>query len=333
MKERQAKFEGPRIGLGYLQRVLGAANAPLRAVRSSLSAGTSLRIVTCHAEMVDAEAPVHPNANLNDNEYIDMISWLHQSACLFHRDVSLTVLTSPRTSLRGLKVPYQRFDGPFSPASVMYDRARAQLAFIEQYDFSAPMLLLDSDILINANLIELLSRDFDIALTWRRSAVMPLNGGVLILSCRRPEVVRSFFRRYLAIYRQDYTDQMQWFGDQMALRDAVGLTFQEIVEFSDTIVTTAEGASCLLLPVETYNHSPDNRLSEIVEPIRDASVLHFKGERKRLMEPYWHAHLEGLRTPLPFNIRLPWRVRAANAALLALQEAATSEELASASRT
>jgi hypothetical protein len=282
--------------------------------------------------MGGSEFAVHPNANLEMHEYVSMIRWLYQSASLFHENVKLTVLTSARTNLNGIGVTFDRVDGQFNPASVMQDRAVAHVAYLDRCDFSTPILLLDSDILINASLDQLWSRDFDIALTWRMSEVMPLNGGVLFVSNRRPEIVRSFFRRYLSIFQQRYADQAQWFGDQMALRDAVGLSFSELSSRSDTVVITEEGAKCLLLPAHTFNRSPGNRLSKIVKPIRDAAVLHFKGERKRLMKLYWQAHLEGRRSPLPFDLPLPWRWLRARAALLALRQAAVVEERARAAR-
>ncbi len=289
---------------------------------------TPIHIVTSHADMADADSPVHPNANLEISEYIEMIRWLYQSARLFHPKVTMSVITSAHTNLRGLDIPFKRVDCPFSPASIMQDRAAAQVGYLDQFDFSAPLLFLDPDILINGSLSQLASEDFDIALTWRMSEVMPINGGVIFVSGRRPEIIRSFFRRYLAIYQQEYADQKQWFGDQMALRDAVGLNCSQISPQKTQTVKTAEGATCLLLPAHSFNRSPHNRLNAIVEPIKDAAILHFKGERKRLMKLYWQAHLEGLMSPLPFKLPLPWRMSAARAVRAALRRAATAEEMA-----
>jgi hypothetical protein len=52
-----------------------------------------------------------------------------------------------------------------------------------------------------------------------------------------------------------------------------------------------DGVKIRLLPCEQYNFSPENSPRAISRPLRDKAILHFKGERKRLMPLYWEAHL------------------------------------------
>jgi hypothetical protein len=268
---------------------------------------------------------VHPNANLENGEYVSMIGWLFASAQLFHPGSSLALLTSEATDLRGLRVPFTRLNVPAAPATVMLDRARAQLAFLEQYAFARPVLFLDSDMLINGKIGQLFASDFDIAVTVRDNPKMPLNGGLLMMNALRPRAVVEFFRRYLAIFAERYGEQSCWFGDQLALRDAVGLTHAKIPTPDGAIITLVDGARCLLLPESRYNYPPDNAFREIAQPISGPLLLHFKGPRKRLMRAYWESHLLDRTTPLPFGLPLPNRLFAGYSARRRLLEYCAAE--------
>lgn len=49
----------------------------------------------------------------------------------------------------------------------------------------------------------------------------------------------------------------------------------------------------LLLPCERYNHTPGNRYRKVLRPQGERRLLHFKGDRKRLMSLFWHTQLAG----------------------------------------
>ena len=57
------------------------------------------------------------------------------------------------------------------------------------------------------------------------------------------------------------------------------------------VIGEVDGCRILMLPCDTYNFSPDNRFAEVAAYRSDKVILHFKGERKRLMGPYWQAWL------------------------------------------
>jgi hypothetical protein len=81
-----------------------------------------------------------------------------------------------------------------------------------------------------------------------------------------------------------------------------------------------DGCRIRLLPCEVWNFSPDNRLAAIADGLPDKLVLHFKGQRKRLMEPFWSTFLE------PGTRWLPWRrKRAQQEAAERLQQAIAAE--------
>jgi len=234
-----------------------------------------------------------------------MVNMMFASAVAFHPRARRVVLTDPSTSFCGIsrridEIVRSHLDGK----RLMLERARAQLRYVKESRFDGPLVILDSDVLINGSLAHLFEQDFDVAVTWRNHpAGQPINGGLLILNCRRPDVSRHFFEKYVAKYERDYADEhASWFGDQMALRDCVGLSAEELARQD---VVEIDGCRILLLPCDVYNFSPENRMEEINNELSGKLVLHFKGERKRLMEPFWRAWLR------PRTSRWPWvRVQA-----------------------
>ncbi len=255
-----------------------------------------MNFVTFHANRPRGEESVHPNTKLVKKRYMQMIDLMFRSARLFHLEASCTLLTDNSSRINAVTGPYQMLYMPIDYSMLMLSRAEAQLKYIEKADFLQPMVLIDSDILINGCLKPLLHEDFDVALTWRKSASMPINGGVIILNNKRPEVSIDFFRRFVAIYREQYAEQASWYGDQLVLRDMVGLNHRQM---SKSRLVTVDGCKILLLPCDTYNFSPADQLNAISTGLPDKLILHFKGRRKRWMELFWNSYLLPLEKCIP----------------------------------
>jgi hypothetical protein len=135
---------------------------------------------------------------------------------------------------------------------------------------------------------------------------MPINGGFIILNNVRPDASKGFLNRFVSIYRSKYAGQASWYGDQLALRDCVGLRADEM---SAHDIVERDGCRILLLPCSTYNFSPRNLYRAICSPLTDKVVLHFKGQRKRLMAPFWRARLGPAHSRLPWAQFIGWRER------------------------
>jgi hypothetical protein len=268
-----------------------------------------------------ADGP-HPNANLDADGYLRMLDLLFRSARLFHPDAVCTLLTDRATRVDGVRGPWRRVEAPVDHAALMLSRAQAQLQWVEQRDFTRPRALLDSDILLAGPLQALFDGSFDVALTWRANAEMPINGGLLLLDDRRPEAARRFFRRFVAVYRERHAGaNASWYGDQLALRDCVGVALERMAQQSTVEV---DGCRVRLLPCATHNFSPRNSFAAIANGLPGVQVLHFKGQRKRLMRPYWDAFLR------PRESRLPWAALLGRRARRRLQELARAEAAAGA---
>ncbi len=249
---------------------------------------TFAEFVTFHVSLAQGEG-VHPNKTLAHLEYISNIDMMLESAKIHHPDMTAAILTNETTSLEGVSVPFFRFNSEVKAASLMLDRTKAQMGYIEASSFIAPIIILDSDILVNAKLDAVLEKDFDVALTWRDNDEMPLNGGFMILNNRRPELSKQFFRQFAELYIERYSGQADWYGDQLALRDIIGLT---PAEMSAREIVNVGGCRILLLPCEVYNFSPENKYQAISAGLAGKVIVHFKGKRKRLMPLFFQARVK-----------------------------------------
>jgi hypothetical protein len=246
--------------------------------------------VSFHSDRPTGLPGAHPNANLDTAGYRRMLDLLFRSVRLMHEHATCTLITDAATRICGVRGPIRRINGRVDHAALMLSRTEAQAAFVRAFEFDRPLVLLDSDILLNGSLQPLFDEDFDVGLTWRPSTEMPLNGGFMALHNRRPEVSKAFFARFARAYREDFATggNAAWYGDQLALQHCIGLDSNQLAVQP---LIEREGCRIRLLPCETYNFSPDNRFDAIADGLPDKLVLHFKGQRKRLMQPFWDAFL------------------------------------------
>jgi hypothetical protein len=230
------------------------------------------------------------------DEFFDrslMIDLLFRSTSIFHPDSKRVVLTDHATEFSNLKnsVDIQRFS--IDPTRITFSKLVAQINYLEDFDFSSSVVLLDSDILINSNLDDVFEKDFDVAVTYREyHKEMPINAAVILLKRGKKQQALDFLQTLYCCYRDKYPDDA-WFGDQYALIDTIG---QENYLQRCSDIVNANGIKVLLLPCDLYNFSPDDaapaiRFSSIALELKDKKVIHFKGERKKLMTVYWQAYL------------------------------------------
>lgn len=252
---------------------------------------------------------------------MSMIDMMFASARQTEHVLRTVVLTDKNTDFSLCRTPIDSIvRAEINANKLMMERTRTQLSYVESSPFTAPIVILDSDILINAPLKPIFDLDFDVALTWRESKAQPINGGFLILNNMRPDVSRRFFQKFSTIYSERYADQAAWYGDQLALRDCVGLS---IKEYGKRNLIEVDGCRILLLPCDSHNFSPENKYAEIRADRPEKVVIHFKGERKRLMAPYWYAWLKPRKSFSPFVHLRAWQERKS---LVRLVESETKEQ-------
>jgi len=256
-----------------------------------------ITFTTFHIENTTGQAKA-VNSDLNKklrNQYHTLIDLMFRSAKLFHPKCKRAVLSDEQSGFGYLDSSIQVFRNPLEPsAPMMFNRLASQINFVKQHGASTNLVTLDSDILVNGDVEDLFKEDFDIGLTYRLRDDMPINWGVMFISCRNPEKVVAFLEKILAVYRADYFDSEDFWCDQYALMDVID---RERFANRESDWLEIEDIKIKLLPCDTYNHSPENEAQEFTKPLTDRKIIHFKGNRKRFVEDYWNAYLAGQETP------------------------------------
>uniref|UniRef100_A0A7S0MX55 Hexosyltransferase n=1 Tax=Pyramimonas obovata TaxID=1411642 RepID=A0A7S0MX55_9CHLO len=167
----------------------------------------------------------------------DMIKLNFESARLTHPLCRLVILTDTSTpfSLDEMDPPCPTCAGPkvevvrargLDAAEEMVSRLRARIAFLGQERGTHHLVFLDTDMLVVRSLAHVFAEPFDVAATWRHSAHMPVNGGILFARLDRLRRAAAFFRAMLELSleamaaRDDPRRAVhRWFGqsDQVAL--------------------------------------------------------------------------------------------------------------------
>jgi hypothetical protein len=229
-------------------------------------------------------APGRTHAVPDDPTGPEQIDLLYRSARAAMPDVAMTILTSRETDLSSLTMPFERVDGEIEFDKVMFERTRMQREYVERRPPAAPLAFLDSDILICRDFTPLFAEDFDIALTWREDREMPFNGGVIFANSRRPDAVVRFFSELEAIYRERQQGRLEWYGDQYALTELVGLPAEKVPAAASH---ESRGIRFRFLPCDAYNRTPPARPGTLFRGPGGAYLMHFKGVTRRFMVPFW----------------------------------------------
>lgn len=128
-----------------------------------------------------------------------------------------------------------------------------------------PMVILDTDIIVQSDLLPVFERPFDVALTRRDgilmwggrniAAMMPYNTGVMFSKC--PE----FWRTAHEMCKAAPEEMQRWWGDQLCVYNTALTGRFEVLE----------------LPCDKFNYSPATE----DEDVSDAHVVHYKGAGPR----------------------------------------------------
>jgi hypothetical protein len=236
-----------------------------------------------------------PHRSGATSDYASLADMTIRSAELFHPNCGKVILTNRTTNFPGLTQDVQVLRYDIDPSKIMFERASVQREFLRQHDFRSHVLLIDSDMLLNGEFESTFYDSFDVGLTYRHSVYPPINGALIAVhrSCRKPAL--AFFDNVIRLMQEDHPDNLAWYGDQYALMEAVGKT-AFLARRSDRIESAA-GIRIALWPCDTHNYSPPDEWPLILLRRSNRRIIHFKGDLKELMQPYWRAHLADDRTP------------------------------------
>ena len=181
---------------------------------------------------------------------------------------------------------------------LMMDELLGWLDFVRSDLFDRPTVLIDPDLLYQNNLMTAFQVNFDIGLTWRNvldapeptefsqtANRQPYNAGVIFLNPQRKDRVIYFFEACLSELSCMDEKYWGWFGDQEAIINAAGR--QGHLDFEPQTWEHG-GVKFQSFPSDIYNYSqpwePSGQYQLIHFP--SPSIIHFKGERAKLMFRY-----------------------------------------------
>ena len=236
--------------------------------------------------------------------YQTIINLMFHSTSLLHGDCHKVVLSDLHTDFSQLSpdISVQRYD--IDSHHIMLNRLSTQIQFLKTMNQESNVVLLDSDMLITANLNPLLLQDFDIGLTIRTPAPvykgkpMPINGGIFFIPASGKSAALRFLEQLYHIYQKHYGKDTQWWGDQYALLDILQCPDANdlqpgCLQLNDIKVR--------LLDCDQYNFSPDLESELDLTAFQDKFILHFKGPRKQFMQAYWEQFINPDRPTLPLE--------------------------------
>lgn len=244
-------------------------------------------LVAFHVDLPAAPSGIHGQIN-----YTEVLRLAFQAASLRAPQSRRVILTDASTrfpdDIGAHEIRRLRLD----PGAIMFERMRAQLAYLEGLPDERSCILMDSDVVVNRDPVEALAQDFEVALTWRPGFPdAPFNGGLILV----PDIAkgRAFLRRALACYARLATDARvaplfdrslkAWWGDQYALAISVG--YRAFGERSGDAMAI-NGVRVGFLPCAEFNVTlePDRRYGR--DELRRKHFVHFKGNRKAMLAEY-----------------------------------------------
>lgn len=149
-----------------------------------------------------------------------------------------------------------------------YDGSRLMTYRLQHLaEVAEPMIVLDTDVIVQADLSAVFDKDFDVALTKRKGRIlyggkdivasMPYNTGLMF--SRNPE----FWRDAYALCRKAPQDMQRWFGDQLCVAAVAKSGKYKVLE----------------LPCSKFNYTPATQNEDVSAKF----AVHYKGQRKDWM--------------------------------------------------
>ena len=149
---------------------------------------------------------------------------------------------------------------------IPYDGSRLMTYRLQHLaELAEPAIILDTDVIVQADLSAVFDKDFDVALTKRKGRIlyggkdivksMPYNTGVMFSRSQ------AFWRDCYALCKKAPQDMQRWFGDQLC------------------VAAVAPKYKVLELPCSKFNYTPATQNEDVSAKF----AVHYKGQRKDWM--------------------------------------------------
>jgi hypothetical protein len=255
---------------------------------------SQVELVAFHADLAEAPSGIHERV-----DYRRVLELSFESAERRAPRARRVLLTDERTRWAdGLRVHEVRRLA-VDPTRLMYERMRAQQAYLASRPAGSCVAFMDSDVVVNRDPAPIFAADFDVGLTWRRGFPdAPFNGGMLFV--RAGDAGERFFAHARSCYdaladSSDVAslfprDLRSWWGDQFAIAILAG--FRECGE-RVTDGLQVDGIKLRFLPCTEYNFTLEAGVAYEPTDLARRYFLHFKGNRKSLQAQYLAAMRSG----------------------------------------
>lgn len=277
--------------LNMYRRVM-AIEEPAERQAASLGSRTGIaqdkiELVAFHVDLPFAPSGIHGQIN-----YKDVLRLAFQAAQLRAPRSKRVILTDEATIFPDDIGADEIRRFPIDSAAIMYERARAQVAYLESLADDRACVLMDSDIVVNRDPVEAFQLDFDVGLTWRSGFPdAPFNGGLILIADVRKG--RAFMTRALDCYARLAVDRRLsglfdrslkgWWGDQYALAILVG--YRPFGQRTGNAMSI-DGIRTGFLPCTDYNVTLEPNQKYGRDEMRQKYFVHFKGNRKAMLGEY-----------------------------------------------
>ncbi len=237
-----------------------------------------MRFVTFHTTKETWTTRPHPYGGLR-RPHTELIDYFLASVRATHPEARVTMLTDRDSPLSAGFDDVVRGDVPQQRLTLA--RVEMQRAYLGSDAERTPVVLLDTDTLVVRSLGDVFDGSFDVGVTIRDAPrlpveiEMPYNIGVMFVDRTRLDAALSFLEALIERAARMPDDLHAWSGVQYAARDILGRrAVGETVRVGEARVR--------IFPCTTHNYTP----LAPGEQIEGKYVLHFKGQRKELMEQY-----------------------------------------------
>jgi hypothetical protein len=264
-----------------------ARRQPYAPATRAAPATAQLDLVAFHVDLARAPSGIHGQI-----DYTTVLSQSFESAALRAPGARRILLTDEATRVPDTMPVDEVIRQPIDPDRLMFERMRVQVRYLESRAAGRSSVLMDSDVVVNADPAGVFGEDFDVGLTWRPGfADSPFNGGMIFVAASAGGL--GFFRKAHACYaaiadeaakaRLFAKDLRAWWGDQFALAALVG--YREFAGRS-TEGLEVDGTKVRFFPCETHNFTLEPAQKYRTDELRRKFFIHFKGNRKALQDQY-----------------------------------------------
>ena len=266
-----------------------AERTPFTPTRRDPPPQENVDVVLFHVDLERAPSGVHEEGI----DYKVVLAQSFESARLRAPRARRILITDERTAVPSAMPADDVLRFPIDTDRLMFERMRVQELYLRGRDASRASVLMDSDVIVNADPASVFAETFDVGLTWRpKLPDSPFNGGVIMAA--ESDGAARFLATALACYERLATDSAiaklkprdlkAWWGDQFAIAIVVG--FRAFAERGDAVAGCVDGIRVRYFPASDYNFVMEPGTAYSRDELKRKAFIHFKGNRKAMQSAY-----------------------------------------------